>query len=295
MNTQLSYVLIIILAILLVVILFGFNKSNKNTQNAQNMENMTNMTNNIRVNTYSDSAISQQNRNMHEPNLHPNSKCISYRPHYDSSYSGHSNCSNHHLDNSFQLYDHLDKQNQAMGLDHSNSIHGKNMGSMTEQHVDKDRNIMLPFAYFDKGKGSHKIQPNMSNTDIISDNTCINNDRILESNNIDGVCNDSEIPDLKNIAYSNEIHENLDMDNDRSTTFDNMKPHICTFNKIDTNTSVLPLAYDSSYKNISTVDGLDNIGNYVDITNQDRLDDIHKSNTKNLVFVNNSNMYNKLV
>lgn len=292
MSNELKYTLIIILALLLVVFLFGNSKVSENMAVVSSKPR-------LQINSYSDSPISQQNKNMHEPNKHPASKCVSYRPHYDSNYSNCSYgclngyCNPHDVDKgSFQLYDHLDKQNRAMGVNHTHNITNcsTNFDMIPYQYMDNDRNMMLPFAYYDGHKLSSKNPvANMANPNL--GNTCINVDRILESNNFDRVCVESDRSDAKNNAYSDEIHENLGMDNDRSNLTNNIKPKKCTYSHIDPKTSVLPLAYDCSYTKVASVDGLNNIANYVDATQADRLSDIHGPNTKNLAFVKANKMH----
>lgn len=304
MSTELGYAVVLILAIVFVVVFFGnYNKSNV----TENMKVLSQPR--VHVNSYSDSAISQQNRNMHEPNQHPNSKCVSYRPHYDSKFS---NCSHGCLNGycnpydvnkgSFQLYDHLDKEKEAMGLNHTHKITDcHNEFKMKPYHyVDEERNMMLPYAYFDGNGNGNKMSsknpsPNMTEPNTSMQDSCINLDRMLESNNFNRVCVEADNVDLKNNAYSNEIHEHLDMDNDRSNLTNNIKPRKCTYSHIDTETSVLPLAHDDSYRKVSTIDGLDNIKNYIDASQADRLCDIHGPNTKNLLYVSANKMHNRLL
>jgi hypothetical protein len=167
--------------------------------------------------------------------------------------------SNHTLSpqhNAFQIYDHDDHlkgpvPNMTVGMPTHN----------TEHYVIENQKPTI--------KGTNTFEPNVD-----LHNSCMKTNRMLESNNIQRINVPTTEKDITNNPYTNQFHEHMNMDVDKSTNFNIIKPHMETRNMIDTTSSHVNIAFNDVPDNMKVVDGINDVSQYVDMSMQDRLDDI---------------------
>lgn len=85
--------------------------------------------------------------------------------------------------------------------------------------------------YVDRGQQIRDVTPDTS-----LQRTCVNGDRVLDSNDINGVCSKQSLLTNDVYAFSDEIHEvapRLDMTRDEHHSLVAMRPHMKTFIEID--------------------------------------------------------------
>ena len=113
---------------------------------------------------------------------------------------------------SFRVRDHTDYQRE---------------GEAFVYECDKEPEL----NYVDRGQQIRDVTPDTS-----LQRTCVNGDRVLDSNDINGVCSKQSLLTNDVYAFSDEIHEvapRLDMTRDEHHSLVAMRPHMKTFIEID--------------------------------------------------------------
>lgn len=209
---------------------------------------------------------------MHKPHEAHNT---SYRPHYDYYYNGPYADKNINL-KTFQIYDHLDKENKNLGICNRNLDHELNY-----DNYDFERNMLIPYAYRHNHNDNKKPRTVNKKPVLPMHKAEIKNNRRVPAS----MCSQVDTGDMMKLPYSDKIHEHQEME----------EPHhdLNTFNEIDTKTSALHIAHKDDSK--KTIDDLNHLSKHMDMITKNRLDDIKYSNGKNIMHVKNNKMHAPLL
>lgn len=144
-----------------------------------------------------------------EPTDHLKSYGVRFMPHVtekdetvtDSDYS------------TFRVYDHTDLQRKG-----NNFVYDAKQPECV--------------VYKDRGQDIRDVAPDTS-----LQRACKQGNRVIDSNDINGVCSNDTLLENDSYAYSNKIHEHLDMDmtKEEHHSLYVMRPHMKTFIEVDQN------------------------------------------------------------
>lgn len=166
------------------------------------------------------------NQVYHNPRVHPYSRDVVFRP--DSGYRVIDDHSSH------KIWDHIDDQNDAMGARTTRRFNPMIKRVKFADESSHDANVRRS----DVPPGN----PHVRNVDIRTshDDTHIDRNRVLDTNNISGFCVQDESVDDDSAAYSDVIHDDFDMDMDMDDqTYQTMmlfRPRMKTYIEADQNT-----------------------------------------------------------
>lgn len=219
-----------------------------------------------------------------DPTNHPYSRDVAFRP--------HSTGDVYNDGSSFQLHDHIDDQNNAMAQRAAayNMMARNGNGNGTKRVRFADQNGA-------SNDGSTDIPvdvtPPVRDVDIRTshDNTHIDRNRVLDSNNISGYCMNNELIEDDDPVYSDKIHEVLDMDMD-DATYHNliaMRPHMKTYIEIDEDSGKFD---QKKGKGKQDIDGLTELTQVINAYRNNTMRTINGGNDANRYYYTNFGMYN---
>lgn len=134
---------------------------------------------------------------------------------------------------------------------------------------------------------------NIRNVDVKTSHskTCINRDRVLDSNNISGYCTSAELLNDKMVVDSDNIYQSLDMDDKEYYHNNLIRPKMNTFNEIETDAGM----YDQNEgKGNQDIECLEELTAVIDEYRDKSIDTISGGNDANRYFCKYRNMYDKV-
>lgn len=190
---------------------------------------------------------------FYNPRTHPDSKHVVHRPDSNTEYVSDNR--------SFKVYDHTDKQRDALALRNAASVMKKKEGG---------GNLSKRVRFADSVDCCQKeTTPHVRHIDIETsfDDTQNNNDRVLDSNNISGYCVNDECV----MPISNKIDYVLNMDDDAYHKMMTDKMELKTYVEIDPTVA----KYDRQMKNgEQDIRGIRELTNAIAVYRDNTLDTI---------------------